>query len=484
MNTYKMEKNHTMPTFPYKNAADYGFLPGNDADANTAALQNALNGGGTVIIGQPGTYDLSGTILLDSYTTLECGNGVFIRRVPTKTTGCCSYAFVNRGAYTRTWDTDITITGLRLICNGNHAMGDTSGLPKRDDGWENPGDHIMGLRGQVSFFYCRNVIIRDFVCMDIVTPSYGIQICTFENFLLENAWIEGEKDGVHLGRGSKFTIRDCRFRTFDDPIALNAFDYTSSNPQMGWIEDGVIENCYDLNQESTVGYFCRILGGCWKRWEPGMMIRHSDAVIHNGRMYRVQMQVDGTKYTSVTPPDFERGFRVLDGINWYMCQDDGEIFDCGCRNIHFKDIFLQKKRDIAIAINFEDNDYAHSIYPGATLPIQEDIVLENIFFEADLSHLLRANTPVNCVKVLNSVIRDCDILLNTLDPLENADWGHTDLLLYGNTWKASSDRTLVACDGERTASVKIGASVVQGDFRPKYRGNITLQETDIPLEKE
>lgn len=32
-----------MSTFPYKNAADYGFLPGNDADANTAALQNALN---------------------------------------------------------------------------------------------------------------------------------------------------------------------------------------------------------------------------------------------------------------------------------------------------------------------------------------------------------------------------------------------------------------------------------------------------------
>ena len=472
-----------MATFPYRNAADFGFLPGRDADENSAALQEAVLGGGTVVIGQPGTYDLSGTILLDSYTNLEFGAGVFIRRQPPKNTGKCAYAFVNRGAYTRTYNTDITITGLHLICNGNEAMGDASGLPKRDDGMENECDHIMGLRAQVSFFYCNNVVIRDFVCMDLVGLSYGIQISTFENFLLENARIEGEKDGVHLGRGSKFTIRDCRFRTFDDPIALNAFDYTSSNPQLGWIEDGVIENCYDLNQDATVGYFCRILGGCWKEWEPGMMIRHSDAVVHNGRIYRVQMQVDGKKYISVTPPEFEHGFRVLDGINWYMCQDDGAIYNCGCRNIHFKDIFLQKKRSTAIAINFEDNDYAYSVYPGAELPVQEDIVLESVFFEADLEHLLRANTPVNSVKVINCVLRDCDILLNTLGEPDD-DYGHTDVLMLGNTYRSDTDRTIVACDGRRTASVKIIGSVVQGDFHPRYRGNIDLLATDIVLEKE
>ncbi|MBQ8640940.1 MAG: hypothetical protein IJ480_01880 [Clostridia bacterium] len=472
-----------MSTFPYKNAADYGFMPGQDADENSAALQKAVLGGGTVVIGQPGIYDLSGTILLDSYTKLEFGAGVFIRRQPPKMTGTCAYAFVNRGAYTRTYNTDITITGLHLICNGNEAMGDASGLPKRDDGLENECDHIMGLRGQVSFFYCNNVVIRDFVCPDLMNISYGIQISTFENFLLENARIEGKKDGVHLGRGRKFTIRDCKFRTFDDPIALNAYDYTSSNPQLGWIEDGLIENCYDLHQDATVGYFCRILGGCWKDWKPGMMIRHSDAVVHNGRVYRVQMQVDGKKYTSVTPPEFEHGFQVLDGINWYMCQDDGAIYSCGCRNIHFKDIFLQKKRSVAIAINFEDNDYAHSIYPGAELPVQEDIVLESVFFEADLEHLLRANTPVNSVKVINSVIRDCDILLNTLDETDD-DYGHTDVLLLGNTYRSDTDRAIIACDGNRTASVKIAGSVVQGDFRPRYRGNIDLLASDIPLIKE
>ena len=37
--------------------------------------------------------------------------------------------------------------------------------------------------------------------------------------------------------------------TFDDAIALNAHDYATSNPELGWIENGVIENCHDLNAE-------------------------------------------------------------------------------------------------------------------------------------------------------------------------------------------------------------------------------------------
>ena len=32
---------------------------------------------------------------------------------------------------------------------------------------------------------------------------------------------------------------------------------------MGWIEDGLIEDCYDLADEDTTGYFCRILAGAW-----------------------------------------------------------------------------------------------------------------------------------------------------------------------------------------------------------------------------
>ena len=471
-----------MTAFPYKNAADYGFLPGNDAQSNTVALQNAVLGGGTVVVGVPGIYDMSGTVLLDSYTTIEFGNGTVVRRVAPPT-GQCAYAFVNRGAYTRTYNTDITISGLHLLCNGNEAMGNASGLPLRDDGRENECDHIMGLRGHVSFFYCNNVVVRNFVCPDLLSISYAVQISTFENFVFENARVEGRKDGVHLGRGKKFAIRHCIFKTFDDPIALNAFDYTSSNPQLGWIEDGVIEDCYDLNQESTDGFFSRILGGSWCDWKEGMMVKHCDAVVNNGRIYRVLMDIDGKEYKSVTPPTHERGFKVLDGICWYMCQDDGAIYNCGCRNIHFKDIFLQKKREIAFAINFENNNWAHSCYPHSVMPVQEDIIFENIFFQNEIPILILAVSPINTIKLVNSVMKDSKILLNTLEDVEGLVYGNTDILLTGTTFKGSTSEALISCTGERTATVKITNSIAQSDYKPAVEGNVTVISSDIPLSK-
>lgn len=72
---------------------------------------------------------------------------------------------------------------------------------------------------------------------------------------MNDAIIKGMKDGVHLGRGNGFTISNCVFQTFDDAIALNAHDYSIGNPELGWIENGVIENCHDLSAENTTGFF-------------------------------------------------------------------------------------------------------------------------------------------------------------------------------------------------------------------------------------
>ena len=80
------------------------------------------------------------------------------------------------------------------------------------------------------------------------------------------------------------------FRTFDDPVALNAHDYAVANPQLGWIEDGLIEDCFDLPDKETTGYFCRILAGSWCDWYKGMEIQNSDTVVSNGRIYRAFQQ--------------------------------------------------------------------------------------------------------------------------------------------------------------------------------------------------
>ncbi len=471
-----------MTTFPYKNAADYGFLPQNDAETNSKALQQAVLGGGTVVIGTPGVYEMSGTVLLDSYTTLEFGNGTLIKRVRPKQ-GDCAYVFVNRGAYTRSFDTDITINGLHLDCNRLDAMGNQSGLPRRSDGTENEYDHIEGLRGHVSFFYCNNVRMDGFYCVGLGVSSYAMQISTFENFVIENARIEGLKDGVHLGRGKKFAIRHCIFKTFDDPIALNAFDYTSSNPQLGWIEEGVIEDCYDLNQDSTDGYFCRILAGSWCDWHEGMGIRNSDAVVHNGRIYRAANGPDGITYISNTPPTHEHGYAVLDGIAWYMCQDDLPIYNCGCRNLHFKDIFLQKKREFAFAVNFENDKWAHSCYPYSVMPVQEDIIFENIFFQNDIPALIKVVSPINTIKLVNSVMAHSKIHLMTLPDVEGLVYGNTDILLTGTTFKGETEDVIIKCEGERSATVKITNSIADEAFKPKYEGNVKIISTDIPLTK-
>lgn len=117
---------------------------------------------------------------------------------------------------------------------------------------------VYGLTGEVSFFRVKRLRVFDFTCMDLPALSYGLHICTFEDIVLERLTIEGRKDAVHLGTGKHFVIRHGLFRTFDDPIALNAHDYAVANPQMGWIEDGLIEDCYDLADRDTTGYFCRI----------------------------------------------------------------------------------------------------------------------------------------------------------------------------------------------------------------------------------
>ena len=55
---------------PVKYADRYGFLPDNDALANSEAFQRCLDGGGTIRVRKKGVYPLCRTLLLDSGTHL------------------------------------------------------------------------------------------------------------------------------------------------------------------------------------------------------------------------------------------------------------------------------------------------------------------------------------------------------------------------------------------------------------------------------
>ena len=138
-----------------KFASDYGFKVNNDGFENARALQNAVLGGGEIFISEPGVYEIADQILLDDDTALHFGEGVYLKRVENPDGN--GYVFINRGAYTKTYNENISIDGLKLICNGVISN------PEMRD----PQRRILGLNGHCSFFYVKNLTIWNFECLDL-----------------------------------------------------------------------------------------------------------------------------------------------------------------------------------------------------------------------------------------------------------------------------------------------------------------------------
>jgi len=380
-----------------KHANAYGFLPGNDSEKNAKALQAVVDLGGQIVVDLPGIYDLSETIEIGDDTSILFSQGVQIRRQRSRS-GRTGMLFLNKGCDSATYNKNIRLIGLHIDCNGVESS----------DSYEN--SRLVGLRAHVGMIYVKNLVVEDFECTGTLSKDYSIQISAFENIRLENLYIEGNKDGVHLGWGNGFVIRHGKFRTYDDPIALNAFDYATSNTHVGWIENGLIEDCYDLPAKSTTGFFCRILGGAWCDWEKGMQIQHSDTVCHGGCVYRAILRPDGKFYTSNTPPSHQRlgELKSYDGISWVCVRNDA-VYDCGCRNIVFRDLHFQKERNIGIHISLNYDSYARSYYPGCNIIPQGNLTFERISVENKINMLLCSNYPSEHITVRDTDLKDAKI---------------------------------------------------------------------------
>ena len=143
----------------------------------------------------------------EPHTSLLFGNNIFIKKVDEE--GAFTHVILNKGALTKTYDVHITIENLYIIVNGMDIL----------------KFEVFGLRGQLAFFYIRDLKIQGFRCMDLGKLQYCIHICTFEDIIVDDVIIKGDKDGVHLGRGKRFRISNGVFECFDDAVALNAHDY-------------------------------------------------------------------------------------------------------------------------------------------------------------------------------------------------------------------------------------------------------------------
>lgn len=443
--------------------SEFGFTPQNDGGRNAEILQKAIVKGGDIYIDMPGVYELSETIYVGDDTSIIFCNGASIKRV--KNEGETGPVFINEGAYRKKYNKNIKIIGMKLICNGVVSDEYKNGCKKG----------ILGIRAHVAFHYVKNLEIRDFEVHDLPAKDFAIQVCNFENILIENGIIEGKKDGIHLGTGDKFTIRHFKFRTFDDPIALNAHDYAISNPEMGWIENGIIEDCYDLDDDSTTGYFCRILAGAWKKWEKGMIIQNSDSVVYNGKVYRAFMRPDGTLYTSMTAPDLSEGKVNADGIVWCMTQEN-EVYNCGCRNIIFRDIFLQKKRPVAFSIHFDKDAWSRSYYPNAQAPVQENIKFENVHCQNEIPILLYSRTPMNHIKFVDCTLNGNDIELENIDT-EGIEYGVAQISMRGTTFCTKRQKLISADEGMKVC-LTLSDSFTGEEFVAEIIGDVEVRQSD------
>lgn len=379
-------------------AAAFGFLPNADAEVNARALQQAITEYETVTVSAPGVYDVAGSIRLPSDTHLFFAQGVVLRRLPLENKLSEGNLFVNEGAFTGTFDQNISVHGAHIVVNGVESAaissdGDAKTLLQTPN-------VINGLRGHIAFLYVRNVRIENVMITDLLSKDYGIQISDFEDAVIENIHIEGLKDGVHFGPGKHFVLRNGRFRTGDDAIALNCADYSVSNPNFGTISDGLIENCTELpGSESAL--FIRILVGTARDWTRGMTVRHSDAVRTRNGMYRVVMRPDDAAYLSETEPCFHEACKELDGIFWvrtHIGYAKQQIpLSAGCRDVLFRNIMLENPRKQAVMIYRNDDAYLHSWYPGSEMPQVKNIRFENVQALKPIEQFLCVGTPVENV---------------------------------------------------------------------------------------
>lgn len=438
-----------------KYASDYGFSVNATGEDNSNALQKALNGGGKVIVDGQGIYDISRTIFIDSNTELVFEDGVILNKCRNSEGGLMSHMFINRHAFERTYDENISIQGMNIQMN------------RLDNG--NDIGRIQGLGGTISFFYIKNLVIKDFKSIGGGDADFTIQICTFDSVRVENVYIEGLKDGIHFGRGKNFIVRNGKFKTYDDPIALNAHDYHISNPELGWIENGLIENCYDMEDGYDIGFFCRILAGAWPEWESGMMVQNSDAVISDGKIYRLSSSLGESLVKSIDKPVHEEGAKTYeDGLTWIMFQKNDIIDHCGVRNVHFKDIYLQKERAAAFSFHFDNDSFSRSYYPNCTTPVQTGIILENIHQQNYIDKLVFCITPVDTIKIVNSTLYDswvemCDVQTS------GCDYG-TQYVVFDNVLFNSVNKNYYVVRNLNELDVKV-------EFRNCRKGNPNVNVT-------
>ncbi|MEI8290120.1 MAG: hypothetical protein WCH99_11665 [Verrucomicrobiota bacterium] len=190
--------------------------------------------------------------------------------------------------------------------------------------------------------------------------------------------------------------------------------------------------------------------------------------------------IDGKQYTSLTAPAFETGTQELDGIKWLMFQT-GTFHTAVVRNVVFRDIFLHSVR-VPFQLMCYSVNYAHSYYPGAPMPVQGAITLENIRVLNDKKRALVAiSSPCDVLTIANTYFQENSIDFNPSSDFEQ--YPPTKLNLTGCVFNSAGMLTLVnnRCAGKEIFLKTTGSLEMATNFSAKVNAGPGTVRVDSDL---
>ena len=408
-----------------KRAARFGFLSTATAELNVKALQEAVNGGGIIIIDIPGVYDLNDTVLLDSNTRIVCAPGVIFR----KTARYCN-VLLNRGALTKEYNENIVIEGLEISVNDCEA--DPS--------------LVYGLRGQLGFFYVKNLTIKNFTCLDGGEWQFLVYIVNWQQLHIDNVRLAGAKDGIKLGRGHDAVIKNLDLNTFDDGMSLCGTDFPAVQVEVGDVYNVHYSNVTDHQYKDIYGRTCLINTGSWADYKSGNEYRSGDFCLHEGKLYQC-VNEHGFVHNASIAPNHCFGIETgCDTIAWRYIQNC-DSYHADVYNITFDNCIFEKNGNV-LAVWVEGSDFQRNFYPGTeNMSIVRGIQVTNCkLVSSGRQVLVCVLAPIEDLTISNCIMDDLEALIR-MD--SSSFYQDLNLSITGCHFRAISSPLIVLHDGRK-----------------------------------
>lgn len=204
--------NFGLPTYDPSNETSLLLYPGLGqltATASRAAIQRALDVGGSVTLRGSGVIYVDGTLTIGDNTTLTIADTLTIKLVD-------------------------GLTNTPLFANKNQASGNTN-ITVQGGTWDGNGPNQIRTDGAtfsafcLLFVRCTNLKLRNF---RLIEPrAWGLTLSLADNFTVENIHFDysntnlANQDGVHMVGCTNGTVRNIYGHTYDDMVAIVNEDY-------------------------------------------------------------------------------------------------------------------------------------------------------------------------------------------------------------------------------------------------------------------